>query len=127
VQFGTIKSVLEILKKKAPQHESEKRKMRYERGVFPYLKGFNTTVELRGIFNKELGIGESFNSYIEQAKIDEENPVVSIISVSISLDSEQANKFSFQASPEHLKLLVEELKSAIYKSELLEVKFNKKS
>jgi hypothetical protein len=125
-QFVNIKSVLEILKKKTPQYESEKRKMRYERGVFPNLKGFNTTVELRAIFNKELEIGESFNSYIENVKIDEENPVVAIISVAISLDSEKANNLFFQTSPEHLKLLVEELKAAIYKSELLEEKFNKK-
>lgn len=120
-ELATIKVLLETIKNKSTYYEKIKNKEKSRVGVLPYLRGFDTTVDLRGIFNKELGLGDDLDLYFKEVKV--EGKPCPIISVAISLDSGTPDKFYFQASPESINHLINELKAAVYNSEILQKRF----
>lgn len=120
----SIKKLLTLIKQNSEWYEQYRLKKSFSAGLFPYLKGIGTTVELRGIFNRGIYIGEKIDSYIKDVKINKDNPLVPIISISITLDSGTPDRFCFQASPEKVEWLIEELKSALHKSKMLGKEFN---
>ncbi len=122
--LSLINELLILIKDEAEKHKQRKRKERYKRGVSPYLKGVGATVELRGVFNREIEIEEDLESYKKDIQIDKETPLIPIISVSLSVDSGTPNEFHFQASQENIENLIKELKTALHKSKMLEEKFN---
>ncbi len=126
-ELSLINELLILIKDEVEKHEKRKRKERYKRGVSPYLKGIGTTVELRGIFNREIEIEEDFESYEKDIQIDKETPIIPIISVSLSVDSGTPSEFHFQASQENIENLIKELRTALHKAKMLEEKFSKKS
>ncbi len=120
----SIKKLLNLLKKESQWYEQHKLKKSFSAGLLPSFKGVGTTVELRGVFNRRIYIGEKIDSYIKDVKINKENPIVPIISIAITLDSGTPDRFCFQTSPGEVEWLIEELKSSLHKSKMLEGEFN---
>jgi len=121
-ELSTIQELLILIKKEADWYEQKELKESFEKGLFPYLKGIGTTIELRGVFNREIKLGENIDSYSKDVEINKENPLIPTISVAITLDSGTPNRFCFQASPEHIEWLINELKAALHKSRILKEK-----
>lgn len=119
-----IIKLLDLIKQKIPWYQEYKLKKTYKRGLFPYLDSVGTTVELRGVFNREISGKETCEEYIEEVKIESNNSLLPVISVSITLDSGDPDKIIFQSSPDAIQLLIERLKAAVHKSEML-VEFSK--
>lgn len=126
-ELSSIKNLLTLIKQNVEWYKQKELKESFEKGLFPFLKGIGTTVELRGVFNREIKLGEDINSYAKEIEINKENPVIPTISISINLDSGTPNRFCFQSSPENIEWLIEELKAALHKSKMLEEKFNVKN
>jgi len=112
-----IKMLLFAIKTKSSLYQNEKREKKAKAGIMPYLNGFDTTVDLRGSFNKEFEIGEEIEKYKRELEI--EKKMYPIISVNISLDAGTPDNFCFQASPDSIKLFINELQSALHRSEVL--------
>jgi hypothetical protein len=125
-EFSFFNELLQLVKEETERYEQKSRKNRYQKGVFPYIKSVGTTVEIRGVFNREIDYEEDFDSYKERVQTDEENPLTPVISVSLSVDSGNPEKFYFQASQESLENLIKELNAALYKSKILEDKLKNK-
>ena len=125
-ELSLINELLILIKGEAEKHGQKKQKERYKTGVLPYLKGVGTTVELRGVFNREIKIEEDIELYKKDIQIDKETPIIPIISVSLSVDSGTPDKFYFQASQEAVEKLIKNLKAALHKSKMLKEKFNNK-
>ena len=124
LELTKIKNLIEIVKIKSPQYKSLKNISQSEAGVLPYLKGFNTTVELRGMFSREFGLGDNPDSYIKEVEV--EKNAIPIISVNIGFDSGNPDEIFFQATPEDLTLLINELKVAVEKAKILQKYFTLK-
>lgn len=118
--ISSIENLLSLLKKEAKWYKNNILKESFYKGLFPYLKGVGTTVELRGVFNQEITYGETVDEYAKEAKIEDKNATVPIVSVAITLDSGTPDRFCFQASPELIEWLIEELKASLHKIRLLE-------
>lgn len=123
--LNSIKSLFEIIKKESIWYESYKTQRSYDIGLLPFLKGIGTTVELRGIFNKEIEFSEESESYIKEVEINKEKSIVPTITMALTLDSGTPSRFCFQLSPERANWLIEELKAALHKAKLLEESYKK--
>ena len=111
--------LLEAIKQEAKWYEYNQLKESFHTGLFPILKGVGTTVELRGVFNREIKYREKVEEYSKEVKLEERCPIVPIISIAITLDSGTPDRFIFQASPEEAEWLIEELKAALHKVKMI--------
>ncbi len=123
-QLSTIEILLITIKKEVEWYKLEELKEEFEIGLFPNLKGIGTTVELRGVFSREIKFKEKIENYSKEVEINEESPIIPTISVALTLDSGSPKRFCFQVSPENTEWLIEELKAALHKSNMLKEKFN---
>src|SRR3989344_3709937 len=107
-----IAKIIELIKQEAKWYEYNRLKESFSSGLFPSFRGIGTTVELRGVFNREIKYGEKVEDYAKEAKLEEKSPMVPVISIAITLDSGTPSRFIFQASPEETEWLIEELKAS---------------
>ena len=124
-ELKSIIKFLELIKEESAWYDKYKLTKSTSLGLLPYLKGIGTTVELRGVYNREIDFGEKVEDYKKSSKIYSDNPIVPVITIALSLDSGTPNRFCFQSSPQRIVWLIEELKAAIYKLELLEKSYKK--
>jgi len=121
--LSALKAFVQIVEKNRAWYESQQRQESFQKGLFPSLKGVGTTVDLRAVFNDEIGFGESVESYTTRVKLDKETPLMPIVSVALTLDSGHPDRFCFQASPKYISWLIEELRAALHKVTMLEKKY----
>lgn len=119
-ELGSIEKLIELVKKESSWFDEYKLTNSISVGLFPFLKGIGTTVELRGVFNRQLKFGEKADDYMNSVKIYYDNPVTPVITIALTLDSGTPDRFCFQASPERIEWLIEELKASLYKMKILE-------
>ena len=112
--------LLNLIKQETKWYADYRLKKSFRQGLFPYLQKIGTTVELRGIFNREIKSGEKTEEYAKEAKLENDYPIIPIISVAINLDSGTPDRFCFQASPEDIELLIERLRASLLKAKILE-------
>jgi len=79
----------------------------YGAGILPSLTGVGTTVELRGIFDKEYHLGTPITEYTPQMR-----SVVPVISISISVNRGHPTDFMFQATQNDVDALISALEAA---------------
>jgi hypothetical protein len=91
-----------------PAYKERERRRAAAAGVLPSLKSFGTTAELRAVVGTPFRVGMSADKYEPDVK-----GVVAVVSVNIGVDSGSPDEFSFQASPEEIQALIEELRSAL--------------
>lgn len=114
-----VKELLKLIKKDAQQYHDTILKEIAIEGIFPTIKGFGTTVEMRGVFSRELEYGESLDHYSKEVRVEEGTPLVPVVSVSIKLTSGTPDRICFQASPEIIEWLIEELRASLHKLSLI--------
>ncbi len=118
--ISTIEKFLALIKQDAKWYRDYKLKESFRKGLFPYLKGIGTTVELRGVFNREIRYGENAEEYEEEVELEEKSATVPVISVAITFDSGYPDRVCFQATQDSTRWLIEELKAALHKVKMLE-------
>jgi len=125
-ELAAIQKLLVSIKKNSEWYKQKELKEIFEKGLFPNIKSIGTTVELRGVFNREIKYGEKIEEYSDILEIEEKNPVIPTISVAISLDSGTPERFCFQDSPENIEWLINKLQAALLKTKKLKDKYNLK-
>jgi len=123
-EISVIEKLLILIKKESGWYEQEELIETFESGLFPNIKSIGTTVELRGVFNREIKFGEEIKDYSKDLRINKESSVVPTISVAITLDSGTPNRFCFQDSPENIRWLINKLEAALVKTNKLKEKYN---
>lgn len=118
--ISTIEKFLALIKQEAGWYEDYKLKKSFQEGLFPYLKGIGTTVELRGVYNREIRYGENTEEYEKEVKLEEKGATIPVISVAITFDSGFPDRVCFQATQDSIIWLIEELKAALHKVKMLE-------
>lgn len=113
-----ITKLIELIKQESPWFKEFRLKNTYKKGLFPCIESTGSTVELRGVFNREMRKGEKIEGYSKDVGFDSEK-LVPVISISITLDSGDPNRFVFQGSPDDIESLIERLKAALHKSKML--------
>jgi len=111
----SLRELLSLIKKEAGWYDVERRVGATRAGLFPSLTGIGTTAELRGVYTRELEFGEEADSVAQETRLDKGKPFVPVISVALTLDSGIPDRFVFQASPECIEWLIEELRLALHK------------
>lgn len=122
-QLPAAKAFLLALQGERGWYENFRRQEDFRAGLFPSLKGIGTTVELRGVFDEEIQFGEAVESYATRVQLDETCPVLPITSVALTFDSGDPDRFCFQASPDYVRWLIEELRAALHKMKMLEERY----
>lgn len=107
---------LRSIQRRAPLYEPKRLRERTRAGVLPALRGFGTTVEVRGVFKRELRLGEKSDDFSNCARPFDLEPITS---VAISLDSGTPDEFYFQSDPKTLAAFVEKLKFALVQSQFM--------
>jgi len=113
-----IEAFLQRIKSRHSLFEERMLRKRTRIGVLPTLAGIGTTVELRGVFKRELRFGETAEALKDETKAADVQPV---ISVTITVDSGSPERFSFQSDPEAIAYLVEKLRFALFQCNSLSV------
>jgi hypothetical protein len=96
-------------------YRTTRKKRVYEAGVLPSLKSCGNTVEFRAIIEDRFRFGMVADDY--HPRILGYAPV---ISVHLSTDSGFVDDFSFQASPQEISLLIDNLRAALREAEAFE-------
>jgi hypothetical protein len=105
--------VVENIKRDAvDKYKVQKKRKSFEAGVLPSFRGCGVTVEMRAVIDDKFGFGMDLEKY--KPKIVGHAPV---ISVHLHTDSGVLDEFIFQASPEELQLLVDNLRAALTEAE----------
>ena len=120
----SFKGFLSAIKTQVPWYDAEKLVRSVSAGVLPSLRGIGTTAELRGVFKRELRMGEKADTVAEEACLDKNQPLTPVISVALSVDAGIPDRFCFQASPKEISWLIEELRFAIHKARVIEKTFS---
>lgn len=104
----TFTDFMRALKQQAEKELLAIRKERvYGAGILPSLAGVGTTVELRGIFDKDYDPGTPVAEYAPQMR-----GVTPIISIAIFVSRGYPLEFMFQATPHDVDILIGALEAA---------------
>lgn len=122
----SIHLLITLLKKETGWYHEERLREEFQDGLLPALEGMKTTVELRGVFERDIEAGESADDLKGQIGLYANLKVVPVISIALTMDSGTPKRLCFQSSIENLELLIEELKFAREKSLVLERAFKNK-
>lgn len=114
-----IEKLLLQVKQESEWYNEYQTKKSFEQGLFPSLARMGTTVELRGVFDCEIEGDEKLEEYTQRVTLEKDCPIVSVISIAITLNSGTPDRFVFQASPEEVKLMIERLKASLHKAQML--------
>ncbi len=115
----TIRQVLELVRSESEWYKHFRLTKRTERGIIPSLTSIEASAELRGVFEKGVNFGETAKTVALKTKLNTETPVTPIITVGIELNSGTPDTFFFQATPEDVEWIIENLLLAVHKSKLL--------
>lgn len=115
-----IQILLELVKNESTWYEDYIRSKSTEEGLVPNLIGVATTAELRGVFNREIEANESPEDFAKELSLVNNESLIPLITVKLSLSSGQPRKIVFQDSPVSIKWLIERLEASLKKSEILE-------
>lgn len=80
----SLEKLIEIIKVESAWYESYKLQSSYDTGLLTFLKGIGTTVELRGVFNREIEFGENLEDYKKCVEINNEKPVIPTITIALN-------------------------------------------
>ncbi len=106
--FGKLKTVSEVAL------IDIKRTKLYDAGILPSYSSSGTTVELRGVFEKQYRMGMSIDDY--SPNLVEMTP---IISVSIKVDRGDPEQLMFQSTPKDLNILIKQLQASVKAASVL--------
>lgn len=116
-RIESVGDLLRCMKKRAKDFQRADLRERTKSGVLPAFVGCGTTVEIRGVFERQLRLGEKALDLSSMADpIDHQT----VVSVTIFLDIGAPDFFSFQSDPKALQYLVEKLQFALMQAEALE-------
>lgn len=119
-QRKVLRERLEAIRQQATDYHRKGLRDDALSGVLPTFSGCGTTVELRGIFEKELMFAERASDFTAEAAPSGEEPPVPIVSIAVSLDAGTPDTFFFQADVDALEFLVQKLQFALLQAKSLQ-------
>jgi hypothetical protein len=124
-ELSSISKFIELVKNEYDWYTAYKRQFLYKKGLVPSIKAVGTTVELRGVFNHEIEMGQTLSDYKKDLEITKEKPIIPLITVALTLDSGSPDRFVFQATTDRIDWLINELNASLLKIKLLEEGYKK--